>query len=544
MSLIGDEIRRKWLEFHSKNPKIRVQAGAIQSGGTAPENLGTRVAEAVERLAPSVPRDMLPSPHTNFKSRRGFPMPARHRRRPTMIRYRFLTLLFLAALGTVDSATASTVTAASCSNTAVQSAINSAAPGDIVAVPAGNCTWTGGVTVASKALTLSGAGVDVTNITDGIGGALRVTGASSTNFVTITGFTFIKSANNSGGAVIQISGGQDTVGFRLHHSSLSSSSSGIRGVIVESVYGLIDHFTWNITGSATGNQALSVWGSSAGSDGGFTPWQRPLAFGTPKAVYLEDSTMNYPAGVAFVEDSIDAYAGARLVIRYNTFNNASIGFHGTDTGGMRSPVSFEVYNNTFVNNSASQLRGMTIRGGAAVVHNNSYTGPKPWGQITLMLYRVVQPQQAGGWQVCNGTRLLLGSASLSADASRTASSSGTVGFSSTNRDLLGPFGTGTYTTYLDGSGSGGYPCRDQPGVGPGQIVQGIYAWNNSGGVQIDTYDGGSGISDANYLQPGRDYFNGVQRPGYTTYTYPYPATGTGSGSTVPTSPSNLRIISQ
>jgi hypothetical protein len=66
----------------------------------------------------------------------------------------------------------------------------------------------------------------------------------------------------------------------------------------------------------------------------------------------------------------------------------------------------------------------------------------------------------------------------------------------------GDFGTGLFTTWLDGTGTGGYPCRDQPGVGPGQVVEGVYAINNTAGITIGTYDGGSGISDANYLSQG------------------------------------------
>src|SRR5262245_7791446 len=119
-----------------------------------------------------------------------------------------VTAHFVCILG----ADAATRNAASCSSADVQSAINAAVAGDTVAVPAGNCTWTTKVTISNKALTLNGAGIGATNITDGIGGALDVDGASSANFVTVGGFTFIKSANNSGRAVIEITGGQDTVG--------------------------------------------------------------------------------------------------------------------------------------------------------------------------------------------------------------------------------------------------------------------------------------------------------------------------------------------
>ena len=57
----------------------------------------------------------------------------------------------------VVSAPAATLTAPTCSRNDVQATIDAAAGGDTVAVPAGACTWTTGITVA-KAVTLAGAG--------------------------------------------------------------------------------------------------------------------------------------------------------------------------------------------------------------------------------------------------------------------------------------------------------------------------------------------------------------------------------------------------
>ena len=65
-----------------------------------------------------------------------------------------LALLFTALFGT--RAQANTITANSCSTADVQSAINSAAGGDTVAIPPGTCTWTTGVSLSG--ITLTGAG--------------------------------------------------------------------------------------------------------------------------------------------------------------------------------------------------------------------------------------------------------------------------------------------------------------------------------------------------------------------------------------------------
>jgi hypothetical protein len=93
---------------------------------------------------------------------------------------------------------AAVINAASCSQSAVQAAVNSAVNGDIVRVPPGNCTWTSTVTIAGKGIALQGAGIGQTNITDqGSGGAALDISASASNFVSVSGFTFVKSAAHS-----------------------------------------------------------------------------------------------------------------------------------------------------------------------------------------------------------------------------------------------------------------------------------------------------------------------------------------------------------
>lgn len=67
---------------------------------------------------------------------------------------RFLALLILLfsanAFGQVNAAT--------CNTSDVQSAINAATEGQTVQVPSGNCTWTSGVTISGKGITVNGAG--------------------------------------------------------------------------------------------------------------------------------------------------------------------------------------------------------------------------------------------------------------------------------------------------------------------------------------------------------------------------------------------------
>jgi hypothetical protein len=443
----------------------------------------------------------------------------------------------------VGGAEAATIPAASCSAADVQAALNTAVTGDTVTVPAGNCTWTTTVTIASKGVALQGAGINATNITDqGAGGhALLVTGVSATNFVTITGFTFIKDTNHANGMVqISATTATTTVGFRIHHNRWVMGSTGSRGLYLVA-YGVVDHNTFDVPSTTGSIQSISIFGSSVSADGGYTPWTRPLTLGTANATYIEDNVFNV---VTIAEDSIDAYSGARFVIRYNTFNGAHIGWHGTDSGGMRSPVSHEVYNNTFINNTASKFRAGTVRGGTGVWFNNTYSGSGGWYDIVLMCYRCCT--YASSWQVCDGTDWRIGSTSFSAQGSRECSTTGTVRFCSGNRDLVcasdatcSAAGAGTCTTYFDGDGPpGGYRCRDQPGVGPTQALQPIYAWNN-GSVELGPFDGNVSCpwgAITTFIAAERDYYNGTVRPGYTPYTYPHPLIGG-----IPAAPSNLMV---
>jgi hypothetical protein len=461
------------------------------------------------------------------------------------------TLLLLCSvilLCLATTARAANITANSCSSSDVQAAINSAATRDTVIVPPGNCTWTSTVTIASKGITLTGGGIGQTNITDqGSGGAaLLVTGASATDFVNIGGFTFIKGTAHPNG-IVQINGTLFSVAFRFHHNRILQASSGGRGISVTAVYGLIDHNMIDVTAASGSVQSISIFGASIGSDGGHTPWRQPLTLGTDKAVYVEDNVVTYNTADTGVEDALDAYAGARFVVRYNQINNISMGHHGTDSGSQRSPVSYEVYNNRFTNNSTTKVRGWTVRGGTGVFFNNTYGGtiPTGWNDVTLLNYRACSAN-GFSWQKCNGTNWELGSTDLSSDLSRTCSTSGGVRFDGTNKETLGSEG-GNFTRYFDGSGTGGYPCRDQPGMAPGQAVEPIYFWNNMG-VSIGAWNMGdtsncNGLGIDNYIRSGRDYIdNGTTpKPGYAAYTYPHPLQAGQSNTTPPAAPSGLAV---
>jgi hypothetical protein len=415
---------------------------------------------------------------------------------------------------TVIAGAACTTTTANTTQATIQAAVTAAASGAVICVPAGSSTWAAAVTISSKALTLKGNGIGSTNITinAGAGAGLLVQGVSAANFVRITGFTFINLSTPTDG-IVQIYGattsGATDVGFRFDHNRLSLS--GGRGMSVGYAYGLIDHDTFNATASV---QSLSPYGSNIGNDGGYTPWSVATTMGTVNAIYVEDNTFDY--GADYGEDSIDGYTGLRLVIRHNTFHNTHHGVHGTDSGGNRSAATVEVYSNTYTNDTAGHYRGTTMRGGTGVYFDNTYGGTfGNWDPYALYVYRatITGPYS---WSYCTGTQWDIGSTDLSSNGSRANVTYGTVArFSALHPDTICTGSTGgDCSRPFDGPGTGGYPCRDQPGRGHDQVLMPVYAWNNTGTNHPVLFadDGGcaqcgGGTTMATWLLENRDYYN-------------------------------------
>lgn len=405
-----------------------------------------------------------------------------------------LLIPFLLAGG---QAWADTHTVTGCTQANVVAAITDASAGDTVAVGAGNCSWSA-VSISGKALTLQGAGQGVTNITLTANSALSIS-PTTTNFVTVRDFTFIDgSSGNEPQFTISGPVMSEYIGFRVTattHTGCYPHCIGVTGV-----YGLIDHNSFTANGTT---QIIEVVGDGD-TENGSLAWKLPLAFGTGKFVFIEDNT--FTASDAYCDGSIDGFNGARAVMRYNTFNSCYPGTHGIDTGSHRSFAHLEIYGNTYNNthNDVNKRMG-TLRGGTALYFNNILGSGTVNNGLTLQYWRM-SSYQNGTWGRCNGTNLKMGSDFAS------ASSGGTYMFLSTNRDSYCTSGA-TCTAYFDGSTANpGYPCRDQPGRGPGgQLLQPIYLWNNSSGLsEAGTYCGGVTDCDMDTgIQQNRDYYNYV-----------------------------------
>src|SRR5262245_43165457 len=96
-----------------------------------------------------------------------------------------------------------TNSAASASDLDVQAAVNAAKNGDTVIIPAGTNTWTTGVTVRYKTLTIIGAGIDRTLITNNVSTTTSALGVSlaQTNFFTLQSCSFATIPSSQNGIV-------------------------------------------------------------------------------------------------------------------------------------------------------------------------------------------------------------------------------------------------------------------------------------------------------------------------------------------------------
>jgi hypothetical protein len=397
---------------------------------------------------------------------------------------------------------ADTHTAASCSQVDVQAAINAAAAGDMVVMPAGICTWTNPPNApynyhsvcVNKPVSLIGAGQGVTVITDSTEitynyNPLGIEFASDVNtFTRVSGFTMRHSGvpqDASPAITVQISGtGHPRV--RFDHITLDTI---LRGISVYSTgSGVIDHCAF------IGGEVIHVDGDYLGSE-----WDKPLTMGSDDAWYIENSSCIYASGADGVTDGRN---GGRFVFRYNTvllptgskFSGFLVGNHGYESAD-RSNMSMEVYENIFENDEPTRYCGaIQFRGGTGVVFDNTFRGPH-WHEINATNYRSCTGYLSDtGKGMCDGTH---------------------------------PF---------DGNLDHGWPCRDQIGRS-GAMVDGLqtsdplYQWGNVGDggatVTISTYDGSTG--DCSYMnlyhiKKGRDYFDTTFRPGYIPYPYPHQLT--------------------
>jgi hypothetical protein len=192
-----------------------------------------------------------------------------------MIRIKWLLCAFLLASVFGREAKGNTLTAASCNTSDVQAAINSAAEGDTVNIPAGTCTWTSGVTISGKGIIVQGAG----------GG--RIIAYSSTTLAVSTGSqtlsilsTLVSGSPTSisvPATITSISNGET-----LHISETGNRQNFIQGTVTSfnsSTGSLVMNIT--STGGECGNSVSGQYGSNCA---------RWLISTIPQTVIVNNST--------------------------------------------------------------------------------------------------------------------------------------------------------------------------------------------------------------------------------------------------------------
>jgi len=321
----------------------------------------------------------------------------------------------------------------------VTTAINSAANGDTVTVPAGSCTWSSNIRISNKAITVLGAGAGNTVISTG---TFTITDSAAR----ISGFTF--NIGTAGGFVVEGA----SRGFRIDHNTITRSN-------YETWFTAYGQYGTNRPKGLIDNNDITrgrlVFYGEDTSTGGRYTWASPLGMGTDDAIYVEDNTITYPDGSAggTYLNTTDGNAGCRLVIRFNTMLGGRFESHGVQSDNSRACMLWEYYKNTLTNPATPNYRPFLIRGGTGVVFQNTTDGKFVTNDIYIDNLRSHQADVYSGmsWGACNGS------------------------------------------SRVDGNSTGGegYLCRDQIGAGqdaslwdysspaPAQAKVPAYIWRNT-----------------------------------------------------------------
>lgn len=463
----------------------------------------------------------------------------------THLRSVLFALILVSASARADAAcTGSSPTWTSTADVAsVQGCIDSAAvSGDTITVTSGSSTWATHLSVTGKALTITGGSGGTTTITCNTvtTNCVDLTVSAST-YVRLSGFSWVIQNIGTSNPIIFVHGTQADVAARIdtHTFNDNGVASGTRFIYWQDVYGLIDHNTF--TRTAANVQSIEVHGGSDGSDLGYASWARAFSPGTNNAVYIEDNQFIH---TQFGETALDQYGGARVVARFNNFTGTAVGNHGLDSGGRRSAFSFENYGNAFTNATGSAYIPDYIRGGTNLTFYNTYGGVDGYTSPNLVMYRAtcaVISCDTQCWQLVDGTAYDIRSNGhgvlVNDNCTGAPITYGTVErFSLANPDTTCTGSTsGDCNRPLDGTGTNGYPGRDQPGYSHDQVLTPIYMWNNGGKSLVLNQIGGNsplylaGTHLEFWVLADREYYNPASAIQSNATTPFNGTTGTGWG---------------
>jgi hypothetical protein len=451
-------------------------------------------------------------------------------------------LVFLLLLLFITPASAAIITASSCSRDDVYTKYADAntKANDTIIIPAtsGGCDWGTtyiSVTAAKPVKFLGvGNGADTSSNTvitcsNATYGCFKVaTGVDPNEYPLEIGNMRMIIIN---GTAIYMEG--TGYGWRIHHNYIyHATPENLIGVSARidlrtintggdyKLFGLIDSNTlYNI----------KIDPSGSGTDGGSgeMSWRADPQWGTDQALFIENNILYGPDKGHGLR--VDSNGGARIVIRYNDFQDAYIMAHAPCEQTVRGARSYEIYNNKMSSTTTDTWAAtMSLRAGSHVVTRN---------------------QILGLWDEGNN-----GNGAPAFDLRRlTESACGVAAWGMCD-------GTSDYDTNEGSGASAGYRCLDQVGSGKGafgsQTLDPVYVWGNVGGQACV---GGTNIYNvctsnedcpgstctsgtvptpntpvvrggANHIVKNRDYYESA-RPDWAMYTCPHPLAGSGSCAT-------------
>jgi hypothetical protein len=272
---------------------------------------------------------------------------------------------------------------------------------DTTSLPGGKISWTQGLEI-TKGITLKGqttitgpadnqlvndrtvigdelprgAGAAVAikiNITPSqtarVSGITFVAGSSTSTPITSTGFITVSVGGNFGEPPFPGNIQLD----QIHYDNLYNGPVvGIRGW----TYGVTHHCYFKMRSTISFEFQPGQYG---GKDHGTGAWEDYPWWGTYKFFFVEDNHLQ-GGGKSTASGNTDCDTGARLVVRHNFWDNATIATHGMEGSATRAPRCLEIYDNIF-HGSATTGGGYPLlygsfglRGGNVFLHDNLWTG--------------------------------------------------------------------------------------------------------------------------------------------------------------------------
>ncbi len=405
------------------------------------------------------------------------------------------TLLWAPGAASSDTGFDAISAAASCAQADVQAALDVAADGDTVLVPAGDCTWADPVRLSNaKGVSLICATTGGCAITSA-GTAILFDTLSGVNdkLYRISGFRFI---NTIGSFIIWFMGDGTLSRIRVDHNRFETGADSQAVFFghtlgVANYYGVVDHNTLASSGSAS---LLTIIGAT-------NPAPPPSQAGTAQNLFVEDNTILIAAMTNAGRGCMDSWGNGAIVWRHNSSLNCLVTSHGvTHSGG---PQNLELYENVLAVDAGADpsfedgYRLFHHQGsGELTVFNNTFTAYSghTGDPLELTHYRSADPVVAGydpDLGRCDGTNPL--------DGNRAPQS-----------------------TYF------GYPCWRQPGRDFAGNLKPIYVWNNrwsDTGVLIELLVanpwGQTAPAVEDHIQAERDYYNAVSASLQTSPAAPF-----------------------